>query len=154
MAGLEFEMTYRLGVRGPLPSTKGSPRGERAWWEMSKATLEGKRIKARSAMSGMDWFSAGPDGFGRPDVRLPFNTDDGVMVLLHYTGLVETNTAFTKAAEEGGETRFEVELPFAVEFQAGLLGRCSCWHNKSVIQDADKNVDQASSLRNRLQTPA
>jgi hypothetical protein len=113
-------MTYRLGVRGPLPSTKGSPRGERAWWEMSKATLEGKRIKAQSAMSGMDWFSARPDGFGRPDVRLPFNTDDGVMVLLHYTGLVETNTAFTKAAEEGGETRFEDHyMRMALNFETG-----------------------------------
>src|SRR4051794_14435909 len=107
MVGLEFEMTYCLGVRGPLPSTKGSPRGECAWWEMSKATLEGKRIKAKSAMAGIDWFSPGSDGFGRPNVRLPFLTHDGAIVLLHYRGLVEANTAFVKAAEEGGITQFE-----------------------------------------------
>jgi hypothetical protein len=28
MAGLEFEMTYRLRVRGPMPATQGSPVGE------------------------------------------------------------------------------------------------------------------------------
>ena len=59
MPGLEFEMIYRLKVRGPHPWTMGSPRGERVYWEMAEATLEGKRIKARSAMPGIDWFAPG-----------------------------------------------------------------------------------------------
>ena len=71
MADLEFEMLYHLNVRGPLPSTKGAPRGERAWWEMSKASLDGRRIKAEFAMPGFDWFTVGPDGYGRPEVRIP-----------------------------------------------------------------------------------
>ena len=29
------------------------------------------------------------DGFWRPDVRVPFQTDDGETVLMHYTNLVQ-----------------------------------------------------------------
>jgi hypothetical protein len=120
MPGLEFEMIYRLKVRGPLPSTTGSPRGERVYWEMAEATLEGKRIKARSAMPGIDWFAPGVDGFGRPDVRLQFIADDNAVVLLHYTGLVEMNALFSKAAETGGETQFEDHyMRMAMSFDTG-----------------------------------
>ena len=68
MPSFEFEMIYRLRVRGPMASTKGSPRGERIYWEMSEATLDGARIKARTEMPGGDWYAAGPDSYGRPDV--------------------------------------------------------------------------------------
>ncbi len=70
MPNLEFEMIYRLSVRGPTPSTKGSPRGERIHWEMSEATLDRARIKARTEMPGGDWYAACPDGYGWPDVWL------------------------------------------------------------------------------------
>jgi len=107
MPQLEYEMTYHLTVRGPLPSTKGAPGGERVHWEMAQATLKGKRIKARSAMPGTDWFAPGPDGFGRPDVRLQFITEDNAIILLHYTGLVQMNELFANAAAAGAATRFE-----------------------------------------------
>ena len=66
MAGLEFEMTYRLRVRGPMPGTQGSPVGEHLYWEMSEGTLEGPRIKARIAMPGGDWFRPGRTGLAGP----------------------------------------------------------------------------------------
>jgi hypothetical protein len=120
LPGLEFEMIYRLTVRGPLPPTKGSPRGERVYWEMAQATLEGDRIKARSAMPGIDWFAPGEDGFGRPDVRLQFMTDDQAVIFLHYTGLVEMNARFAGAADDGRETRFEDHyMRMAMNFDTG-----------------------------------
>ena len=107
MARLEFEMIYRLRVRGPMPATQGSPVGERLYWEMSEGTLEGPRIKARIAMPGGDWYRPGADGFGRPDVRVQFITDDDAVILLHYNGLMQMNDAFTKSAKAGNATRFE-----------------------------------------------
>jgi uncharacterized protein DUF3237 len=107
MIGLQHEMTYRLRVRGPMTPTRGSPRGERQYWEMSEGTLTGNRISARIAMPGGDWYSPGADGFGRPDVRVQLVTDDNAVILLHYTGLVEVTDAFAKAAEAGKPTRFE-----------------------------------------------
>ena len=107
MARLEFEMIYRLRVRGPMPATQGSPVGERLYWEMSEGTLEGPRIKARIAMPGGDWYRPGADGFGRPDVRVQFITNDDAVNLLHYSGLMQMNDAFTKSAKAGNATRFE-----------------------------------------------
>jgi hypothetical protein len=120
MPQLEFEMMYHLTVRGPLPPTEGAPRGARVYWEMADATLEGERINARSAMRGIDWFEPGPDGFGRPDVRLQFITADNAIVLLRYSGLVEMNAAFTQAAETGRSTRFEDHyMRMAMVFETG-----------------------------------
>jgi hypothetical protein len=120
MAGLEFEMTFHLQVRGPLPAAQGARFGEHVYWEMSDGTLEGSRIKARFAMPGGDWYRPGADGFGRPDVRVQFITDDDVVILLHYTGLVEMNETFAKAAEVGNATRFEDHyMRMAMRFEAG-----------------------------------
>jgi hypothetical protein len=120
MAGLEFEMIYHLRVRGPMPATQGAPLGERIYWEMSAGTLEGPRIKARIAMPGGDWYRPGADGFGQPDVRVQFVTDDDAVILLHYTGLVQMNDTFTKAAEAGSATRFEDHyMRMAMRFDAG-----------------------------------
>jgi Protein of unknown function (DUF3237) len=104
MLTLHHEMTYRFWVRGPLPSTDGSPRGARQYGEMTDGTLRGDRINAKIAMPGGDWNRIGADGFGRPDVRVQFVTDDGAVILLHYTGLVEATDTFNSAAEAGGET--------------------------------------------------
>jgi hypothetical protein len=50
MIGLQHEMTYRLRIRGPTKSTRGSPRGECQYWEMAEGTLTGDRIRAHIAM--------------------------------------------------------------------------------------------------------
>jgi Protein of unknown function (DUF3237) len=131
MAGLEFEMTYRLRVRGPVPAP-GSPAGEHLYWEMSEGTLEGRRIKARITMPGGDWFRPGTDGFGRPDVRVQFVTDDDAVILLHYTGLVQMNDTFTKAAETGGATRFEDHyMRMAMRFETGAA--TYAWLNQALF---------------------
>ncbi|MGY3614729.1 DUF3237 family protein [Bradyrhizobium sp. USDA 10063] len=67
-----------------------------------------------------DWYRPGADGFGRPNVRVQFITDDDAVILLHYTGLVQMNDAFTKAAEAGGTTRFEDHyMRMAMRFDTG-----------------------------------
>lgn len=104
---LEFAMTYRLQVRGPLASTDGSPNSPRTqYWEMSKATLEGPSIRATTPMSGIDWFTPSADGYGRPHVRLPFMTDDGALVLLEYRGVAQASPAFTRAVESDSPTQW------------------------------------------------
>jgi hypothetical protein len=104
MIALEYEMSYRFRVRGPLPPTEGSPRGARQYWEMTEGTLSGDRIQAKIAMPGGDWHVVGSDRFGRPDVRVQFVTDDDAVILLHYGGLVERTSAFNEAAKAGAAT--------------------------------------------------
>jgi tetratricopeptide (TPR) repeat protein len=86
---LHREMTYRFTTRGPLAPTSSSPLGERQYFEMTAGTLVGDRINARIAMPGGDWMARSPDGFWRPDVRVPLVTDDEAIILRHYTGLVQ-----------------------------------------------------------------
>ena len=104
---LESVFTYRVKTTGPLPDTKGSPRGERQNWIVSDATLKGPKINAALAAPGSDWMNVSNDGFSRPDIRLPSITDDGETVLAHYTGLVEQTDVFKKAAVANRPTAWE-----------------------------------------------
>lgn len=120
MIGLEEEMTYRVTARGPLDTTEGSPWGARQYWEMAEATLSGPRISAELAMPGGDWMAVSDDGFWRPDVRNQLRTDDGAVVLMRYTGLVEQNADFKAAAEEDRETSWDDQyMRMAVTFETG-----------------------------------
>jgi hypothetical protein len=74
---------------------------------MKKATLDGPRLKASSIMSGIDWFTPLPNGFGRPHVRLPFRTDDGALLMLEYHGLVQASARFNQAVERDEGTDWE-----------------------------------------------
>ena len=105
---LEHAMTYRLDVRGPVKSTDASiaaPR--RQFWQMERATLEGQRIHATTPSPGIDWFTPHHDGFGRPHVRIPFQTNDGAVVLLEYRGIVHASSAFTKAVASNQATQWD-----------------------------------------------
>ena len=120
MISFEKEMTYRVKIRGPLPSTAGNPLSEVQYYEMSEAWLDGPRIKARSTMPGGDWMRVGLDGLWRPDVRVQFTTDDGVTVLLSYSGLVKPNPRFIQAATDGVATAFEDQyLRQVMRFETG-----------------------------------
>lgn len=60
------------------------------------------------------------DNFGSPEVRLPFLTEDGALILLYYTGLVERTETFKRAAEEGRETQWEDQyMRMAMTFDTG-----------------------------------
>jgi hypothetical protein len=114
------ELTYRVRTTGPLKSTAGSPSGERSYWMVSEAELDGPQLKARLAATGSDWMQVGEDGFWRPDVHMPFTTDDGETVLLHCTGLVQQTDAFKAAAEANRATEWDQQyMRLAMRFDAG-----------------------------------
>ena len=101
-------MNYQFRMRGPVtPTTKGSPYGERQYWEMTEGNLTGEGINAKIAMPGGDWTLLSTDGFSRADVRVQFVTDDNELILLKYFGLIEVNEVFRKAAAENKSTDFE-----------------------------------------------
>jgi hypothetical protein len=114
------EFFYRVRTTGPLKTTKGSPDGERNYWIVSEAELEGPKIRARIAAPGSDWMRVSDDGFWRPDVRTPFETDDGETVLMHYTGLVQQTDAFKQAAESNQPTEWSDQyMRLTMRFDAG-----------------------------------
>jgi hypothetical protein len=104
---MEFAMTYVVQTSHPLDPTTGSPGGARQYWQVSEATLDGPRIKASLAATGLDWMGVSDDGFWRPDVRAQFLTDDGAIVLMAYTGLVQQTERFASAAEADEPTDWD-----------------------------------------------
>jgi hypothetical protein len=120
MLRLEPEMIYQVTTTQPLEPTAGSPLGTTQYWQVSEATLRGSRISARLAATGGDWMRMSPDGFWRPDVRAQFLTDDGAVILMHYTGLVQQTDPFKKAAEADQPTDWPDQyMRLAIQFDTG-----------------------------------
>jgi hypothetical protein len=131
------EFTYRVTTTNPLGPTEGSPHGRTQYWQVSAAELEGPRIRAALAAPGSDWMRMTPDGFWRPDVRAPFRTDAGELILMHYTGLVEQTDAFAAAAEADRETAFgDQYMRLVLTFDTGAAGYE--WLTRSVFVAAGR----------------
>jgi hypothetical protein len=58
-------------------------------------------------LHGADWLLAGPDGWGRLDVRAQIQMDDGAVLYVQYFGLIEMNEAVSSALKNGTSTRFD-----------------------------------------------
>jgi hypothetical protein len=119
MFELEYEMTFRERIEGPLGPTTGSP--ARLVWKIAEASLDGPRIHAMLAMAGTDWIRVGSDGVRRQDQRAQFVTDDGAVILLRYdTGLIRGDATFLDALQHGAETRPGDQYMFMVpQFEVG-----------------------------------
>ena len=132
IAGLQHELTYRVRTEGPLAPTAGAPTGERVYWAVTEATLEGPRLRASLAYPGQDWMAVSDDGFWRPDVRLGLRADDGATVWMRYTGLVEQTAAFTAAAEADAPTGWaDQHIRMTVSFETG--SNAHGWLNRSLF---------------------
>jgi|SRR3954469_11179158 hypothetical protein len=120
MIGLVPELTYRVKTTNPLAPTQGAPRGAIQYWQVSEAELVGERIKAKLAATGGDWMMMSPDGYWRPNVRAQFITEDGAVILMHYTGLVQQAEKFKRAAETDQPTDWEDQyMRLALRFDTG-----------------------------------
>jgi hypothetical protein len=129
---LEFAMTYVVQTSNPLDPTTGSPWGARQYWQVSEATLDGPRIKARLATTGLDWMGVSDDGFWRPDVRAQFLTDDDAIVLMAYTGLVQQTERFGKAAEADEATGWDDQyMRLSIRFETAAARYA--WLNTSLF---------------------
>jgi hypothetical protein len=68
--------------------------------------VKGPRLNGTVTGPGADWIVAGSDGFGRLEVRTQLVTDDGVLLYLNYTGILELNE-LVQAAVAGGSTEYD-----------------------------------------------
>jgi hypothetical protein len=95
----EFEYYADLIVHPVGPG----PFGNRLQATVTGGEVSGDRLKGSFVGAGADWLLAGPDGFGRLDVRATMQTVDGAFIYFQYFGLVELTPAIL-ALMEGGDT--------------------------------------------------
>jgi hypothetical protein len=93
----EFTFTARLAESVPVGP---GPFGNRRIREVLGGTVSGERIAGVVGTGGADWILTGEDGYGRLDVRLTINTDDGAHLYVQYFGVIEYNEA-ARAANAG-----------------------------------------------------
>lgn len=102
---LIHEFTYQAQLGDTLMPGRG-PLGTRAIATVAGGWARGERINGTVVGPGADWVLIGSDGFNRLDVRTQIQTDDGAVLYLAYTGLLEFNEAAQRALV-GGETQFD-----------------------------------------------
>ena len=97
-----------------------TPFGERTTFIVAEGTFSGPRLRGRILAGGGDWFVRGADDLARLDVRKTFETDDGALIHVSYTGLYKFNEALTQALSLGHDAKFGETLFLAqVQFETG-----------------------------------
>jgi hypothetical protein len=100
---LEFTMFVTMGQQAAIGP---GPYGRRGFGGAASGEVRGSRINGKLMPGGGDWVLFGPDGYGRPDVRVQIETDDGAFILMTYRGLIEWNAAVKRATASGSDTEF------------------------------------------------
>ena len=104
-AKLVHEFTYHSIVSAPNEVGVG-PYGHRQYYEMTRGSVDGHRVKGKLLGSGSDWMLVGGDGFIRMDVRVQIETDDGAIICAHYFGPAEANQKLSQALAASTPTEF------------------------------------------------
>jgi hypothetical protein len=91
--------------------TVGSgPAGTRMIIPVSGGWVRGSRLNGVVDGPGGDWALLGDDGFARLDVRSQFRTDDGAIVYISYSGLLELNEATMSGQRPAEWCEFELRV--------------------------------------------
>lgn len=96
---LVHEFTFTAKLKQPVAIGLG-PYGDRNIFEVIGGEVTGDRLRGTMEGGGADWVLAGPDGYGRLDVRATMRTHDGAFIYVQYFGVIEYTDA-TLAAVAG-----------------------------------------------------
>ena len=108
MPKYEFEAEFLCDIEADLsvPELIGSvPEGVRTTFYIEGGTFEGPDVRGKLKPVGADWFVMRPDGVGQLDVRATLETDDGELIYVYYTGLVNLQGAAIMGDEGNEEPR-------------------------------------------------
>jgi hypothetical protein len=102
MPKFEFDAEFLCDIEADLsvPEMIGNvPEGVRTTFYVEGGTFEGPNVRGKIKPVGADWFVMRPDGVGQLDVRATLETDDGELIYVYYTGLVDIEGAVSQGSE-------------------------------------------------------
>lgn len=130
--GLQYEFTLHVALEPNIVAGAG-PYGTRMVAPVAGGTVSGERLNGTIQLPGADWVLIGNDGFGRLDVRLQVQTDDGAVVYVSYGGLLELNAAARAAiADPTVETGWD-EQYFRVDPRFETGAKQYAWLQQSLF---------------------
>lgn len=115
MSEIETEFLFEARIALAEPMHVGqTPEGYRMIVNVAGGRFEGPKLKGEVVpMSGADWSRIRADGSGALDVRMCFRTDDGVLIYVHWHGLMVVSDVhreyaldFAKPDDPAGSTRY------------------------------------------------
>jgi hypothetical protein len=129
---LEPEFTLDVELGTPL-MTPGAPYGSRAVVPCTGGQVKGRRLSGTVVGPGGDWALIGPDGWGRLDVRMQIQTDDGAVLYLTYGGVMEMNDAVMSALITPGEETGFADQYYRIQPRLETGDERYGWVNQSVF---------------------
>lgn len=111
--------TYRADLEAPQVVGPG-PYGLRQIFVATGGTATGERLSGVLRPGGGDWLLVGADGYGRLDVRATIETDDGALLYVSYSGVLELSDRAMQALTQGPATDFgELRFMTTPRFETG-----------------------------------
>lgn len=129
MLRLEPLLTFSNGVT--VQAIGKTPFGERTTYIIGEGRFQGPRMKGRILPGGGDWLLRGAEGLAKLDVRKTFETDDGALIDVRYTGLYRFSNAVTAKLHAGGASAFGDTL-FQVQAQFETGDTRYAWLNETL----------------------
>jgi hypothetical protein len=108
-----------------------TPVGARSIHIISGGTFEGPKLRGSVRSGGGDWFVLLANGAGELDVRMTLETDDGALIYLRYTGVLDLDPAVA-ARVFGGEDVSPSEYYFRTQPRFETGSEKYAWLNKIV----------------------
>ena len=128
---LKLEPLLRFTNPVTVQAIGRTPFGERTTYIVGEGVFSGPRLRGRILAGGGDWFVRGADDLARLDVRKTFETHDGALIHVTYTGLYKFTAAVSEALSRGGDAQFGDTLFMAqVQFETG--DRRYAWLNATL----------------------
>jgi hypothetical protein len=144
---LVHEFTFTAELKEPVPIGLG-PYGDRNIFEIVRGEVTGERIRGTMGTGGADWILAGPDGYGRLDVRGTLQTHDGAFVYVQYYGVIEYTDA-TLAAVAGEKSSDYGDHYFRTTPRLETGDERYAWVNQTVFV-ADGRVHPGPTVEYRV----
>lgn len=109
-------LTFQNQLR-QIQSIGETPFGHRITYIVGEGTFDGPRLKGRILPGGGDWLLKGCSGLSHLDVRKTFETHDGALIHVAYTGLYRfceqvTSQIDAGASSDFGDTIFQIQVRF------------------------------------------
>ncbi len=115
----------------PAQHLGATPAGARSVFIIAGGTFDGPQLRGTVRPGGGDWFVQRTNGAGELDVRMTLETDDGALIYLRYTGVLDVDPT-VMARVFAGEDVSPSEYYFRTQPRFETGAEKYAWLNKLV----------------------